>query len=288
MNRAYKYRLYPDGAQRTLEKQINLLNRMEQSEHPDAEYFNGTLTYLAAGEHIPEFVVECLSDTSLNEGIFKTYPIDKTVHYVKTLFGLNDNQIGVFDGAGGNPNVKRIVVKILDTEENNRAIDKAMNLCGYVRSTEMKIGDFAGINFISRYEERDITDEVRRMGHIRHITPLYNVEKIKRIGFIPKSSNSRFNYPDRIYFFGGDTPMIEIGYQILDFHKHNQSKGDKDIYAVISVDTGKIPDSCHFHYDPNYAMGIFTTDNIPPSAIDSIKEYSVRELKELYSGKYFF
>ena len=64
-----------------------------------------------------------------------------------------------------------------------------MNLCGYVRLTEMKIGDFVGINFISRYEERDITDEVRRMGHLRHITPLYNVEKIKRIGFIRRKES---------------------------------------------------------------------------------------------------
>lgn len=271
-----------------LEKQRDFLNRMEKSVNPDSEYFNGFLTHLAAGECIPEFVEEYISDAPLNEGIFKTYPIDKAVHYVKTLFGLNDNQIGVFDGAGGNPNTKRIVAKILDTEENNRAIDKAMNLCGYVRSTEMKIGDFVGINFISRYEEKDITEEVRRMGHIRHITPSYNVEKIKRIGFVPKSSNSRFNYPDRIYFFGGDTPMIEIGYQILDFHKHNQSKGNKDIYAVISVNTDKIPETCHFHYDPNYAMGIYTTDNIPPFTIDAIKEYKVDDLKELYSGKYFF
>lgn len=270
------------------EKSLKLLNRIEQSEHPDAEYFNGFLTHLAAGEHIPEFVDEYLSEISLNEGIFKTYPIDKAVRYVKTLFGLNDNQIGVFDGAGGNPNVKRIVVKILDTEDNNRAIDKAMNLCGYVRSTEMKIGDFVEINFISRYEEKDITDEVRRMGHIRHITPLYNVGKIKRVGFVPKSSNSRFNYPDRIYFFAGNTPMFEIGYQILDFHKHNRSKGDKDAYAVISVDTNKIPEAVHFHYDPNYAMGIYTMENIPPSAIDGIKEYNVEDLKELYSGKYFF
>lgn len=171
-----------------LEKSLYLLNRIEQSEHPDAEYFNGILTHLAAGEHIPDFVEEYLSETPLNEGIFKTYPIEKAVHYVKTLFGLNDNQIGVFDGAGGNINTKRIVVKILDTEENNKAIDRAMNLCGYVRSTEIKIDDFVGINFISRYEEKDITDEVRRMGHIRHITPLYNVEKIKRIGFVPQNN----------------------------------------------------------------------------------------------------
>ena len=265
-----------------INEQLSLMNRMEQAEHPDSEYFNGFLTPLSAGEHVPDFVREYLSSQPINEGIFKTYPIDKTVKYVKALFGLNDNQIGAYDGAGGNPNTKRIVVKILDTEENNSAIDRAMGLCGYVRTTEVKLGDFVGISFISRYEDKDITDEVRRMGKIKHITPLYNVEKIKKIGLVPKSSNSRFNYPDRIYFFRGDTPMLEIGYQIIDFQQNNPSKGDKDDYALISIDTNKLPNDCRFYYDPNYSSGIFTTDNIPPSSIVGIKKINVDEIKEFY------
>lgn len=265
------------------DKIIDLMKRIDNLYHSEEwqeEYYNGILTSIAAGECCPAFVREYESNTVINEGIFKTYPIDKTLKYVRTLFGLNDKQLYQINGSGENEDVNRIVANIWNTKENNESMDRAMNLCGYVRSKTIEMGPYIIISYISRYENKDITDLVRKMGIIAHITPSYNVEKIKRNGFVPKSSNSQFNYPNRIFFFKGDTPIIEIEFQILDFYNQNKTQGDKEEYAIIAVDTTKLPENSHFYYDPNYVCGIFTQDNLPPSVIKGIKYIKISDLKE--------
>lgn len=265
------------------DKVLDLMNRMDnlyKPEEDNEDYYNGILTSLAAGESCPGFVREYESGSIINEGIFKTYPIDKTLKYVRTLFGLNDKQLFRIDGAGDNKEANRLVAQVWNTKENNESLDRAMNLCGYVRSRSIEIGPYIVISYISRYENKDITDMVKQMGTIVHITPSYNVEKIKKIGFVPKSTNSQFNYPNRIFFFKGDTPMVEVEFQILDFYNHNKTQGNKEEYAIIAVDTTKLPENCHFYYDPTYICGIFTQDNLPPSVISGIKYVKISDLKE--------
>ena len=267
----------------------DLTNRIEKTTNPESKYFRGFLTSLAAGEWNPDFVEEYNSEKPINEGIFKTYSVDKTIEYVKNLFGLDDNNIVKIGGHGANSmDTNKILVRISNTPENNKAIDRVMGLCGWFRNNEVVVGDYIEISYGARHEGVDITDKVHEMNRIIHITPAYNVRKIKKNGLVPKSKNSRFNYPDRIYFFKGDTPFIEIGYQILDFAKHNNTGGDNSKYAIVYVGTSELPDNCRFFYDSSYSYGIWTSDNIPPSCIRDIKIIDISDLKSFYSGRLGF
>ena len=261
---------------------IDLMERVERINNPYADYCQHHLTSLSAGEWNDSFVREFESKSPINEAIFRTYSAEKAISYVKNLFGLNDRNIRKETGAGDNPHTCRIVVNILNNERDIEAMDTAMNLCGYVRSRDIPDGEYITMSYVSRHEEKDITREVHRMGQLFHITPHYNTAKIKRIGFVPRSSNSRFGYPDRIYFFRGDTPPVELGFQILDFCDNNPTKGDKSQYDILWIDTDKIPEDCRFFFDPNYSMGIFTTDNIPSSAISNVQGINVEKLRQMY------
>ena len=41
--------------------------------------------------------------------------------------------------------------------------------------------------------------------------------------------------------------------------------------TILDIDISKIPSKNRFKVDPHYPDGLFTTDNIPPSAIEVFK-----------------
>ena len=63
----------------------------------------------------------------LTEGLIKTYPIEKTVNYVKNYFNLDEKHIQIIDNC--------ICVVIPDVGENINIMKKVLNLCGYYPAT---------------------------------------------------------------------------------------------------------------------------------------------------------
>lgn len=100
-----------------------------------------------------------------------------------------------------------------------------------------------------------------------HLTLSSNVEKILRIGLNPRSSNTIFNYPDRIYL-GLDPYNLE--HVLLPAMKARGVKGGAR--TILDIDISKLPSRNRFKVDPNYPDGLFTSDNIPPSAIGVFKD----------------
>lgn len=103
-------------------------------------------------------------------------------------------------------------------------------------------------------------------GLIYHVCPKNVVDKIKKIGFVPKAKNKLFNYDPRIHFFFSNTPLYEIKrlvYQLKDLtHKD---------YSLITVNTEQMKNII-FYKDIDEEYGIFTKNNISPKYIESIED----------------
>ena len=156
------------------------------------------------------------------------------------------------------------------------SIELVCRFCGlFVSSKDILSTENGGhiFKFIlePKFSDRDF--ELNRCSEIKflyHITTSAKVEKILKTGLNPKSSNARFNYPDRIYL-GIDPKMIE--HDLLPNLRKTKGKNNINAeYAILEIDISKIPSKNRFKVDPNYPDGLFTSDNIPPSAIEVFKD----------------
>lgn len=203
----------------------------------------------------------------LNEGLIRTYPIDKTISYVKYYFDLEDDKIKKINIYG----IEYIVVEITDIGENRKLMEKAMNLCGYFLSYQIPSREHKNnivMQFEPKYQE-DITDELRQEErYLYHITPRYNLKDIKKSGLLPRAKNDFLKYPGRVYFIKGstddDNEILGMGYDLFD---NNKSKGNKGNYAILLIDITKIPSDVKFYEDGSYPYGVFTYDNISSDCI---------------------
>lgn len=202
----------------------------------------------------------------LTEGLMTTYPIDKTVHYIKDYFKLNENDIQIIDNC--------ICIIIPDVGENINIMKKVLNVCGYYPGT-IKVYDiingvkYKSIQFEPKFQE-DVGDDVRQNVRILyHITPFYNEHKILDNGFSPRNRNELFDFPDRVYFMKArpDKEIIDLGLQL---NKYNNSKGNDGKYTVFEIDATKIPENIKIYKDLNYKYGYFITDNLSPTCITNV------------------
>lgn len=160
-------------------------------------------------------------------------------------------------------------------EEFMDSIDLVCRFCGLFISNKgiLATSDSGHIfKFIlePKFSDRDF--ELNRCSDIKflyHVTTDAKVDKILKNGLNPKSSNAMFRYPDRIYL-GLDPEMLEC--QLLPNLRKTKGKVNVDAtYSILKVDISKIPSKNRFKVDPNYPDGVFTSDNIPPSAIEVFK-----------------
>ena len=222
----------------------------------------------------------------LDEGLYKTYPPKTARRYIMDLFNLDDSQIIVYSKNGGLPEEKRLIVSYYDGYDNKEKMKKAMLLCGYTMSKETRSDNGIIQQSYIPINLPNLNDVIRKYKFITHVTPIYNKDKILSIGFVPKSKNEMFSYNDRVFFFKGDTPPIEILYQVNDFDDKLKNKRNNHIYTLFSISTGKIPKNVNFHTDLTYPCGIYTTENVPPSCIANYQDFDIIKLKDKIYGKY--
>lgn len=131
------------------------------------------------------------------------------------------------------------------------------------------------MQFAPKYQ-MDETNEILSYGDLYHLTPIYNLKDIQANGLIPSSKNGMFNYPDRIYFFIGNTPIQEIdvlGKQLCAANKDPRNNGQ---YILLKIDNEGLRDKLELHYASNYPYGVFTEDAISSSFISKFKQYTFR------------
>ena len=204
--------------------------------------------------------------------IFINYPdnelSDRYCGGVYSKLELGIYKIGLFIYV---PDCEDEEVQKVKQAEFKDLVDTICRFCGLYVATKDIIpqdGDHVFKFMIEpKFSDRDF--ELNKCPGIKtlyHLTPSSNVEKILRIGLNPRSSNAIFNYPDRIYL-GLDPHNLE--HVLWPAMKARGVKGGAR--TILEIDITKIPSKNRFKVDPNYPDGLFTSDNIPPSAIGVFK-----------------
>lgn len=227
----------------------------------------------AAGYANP-VTISMLNRYNINEGLIRTYPIEKTISYISSYFHLHPDQI--IKKVSAENGVYQIHVLIPSIKDNVQVMIDAMKSCGYYlgipRLENIKPNKWVTLQFEPKIQE-DNSEQIRNEEKtLLHLTPIYNLRKIQSIGFSPRCKNELFDYPSRSYFLRGSVgrdEAINIGQQLCDI---NSSVGNKGKYALITLDLSRIPSEVKFSLDSNYPCGIFTTNNIGPDAITKVEE----------------
>lgn len=206
----------------------------------------------------------------LNEAEYATYPLNTTINYVSRALNIPEK---LFQKRGDKERgLWFILMKIFNDEDIKENVSKAMHLCGYYLATE-KIYNKDDRFVILRYEPKYIDDGtyiVRQSKFLYHLSPFKYKDKILKNGFVPRSNNGRFNYPDRCYFFRDTMNKSEVLSWIPTFQKATEDRKDAK-YCLYTIDVSKINANVVFYLDPNLRGGCYTADNISPTAIENIE-----------------
>ena len=175
----------------------------------------------------------------LDEGLIKTYPIDKVVSYVQRKLNLTDKDISI------NKDYKSYSIAVKKYLDQNiiDEVDKILSMGGYFCSFE-----YNNVLYYFKKFEDNIFDKLKKENKIKyfyHITPSKNDTKIQRIGLIPVNKNNEYNYPERIYLLSDENLTNKISF-FKRFAEHLPTAYDYDAY--------------------------FTMDNIKPEYLNKIYE----------------
>lgn len=249
----------------------------EKSPYPFNELsFNEIIDFGEISDNVyenPIVTALCLNGgkSLLSEAEYATYPIDTTINYVSRALNI---PIRMFAKCGDKYNgVWFIKIKSFNDKETKENINKAMHLCGYYLAKEGIYGDDNRYSIL-RYEPKYIDDanyRVSQCEYLYHLSPLKYKDKILKNGFVPKSNNGLFKYPDRCYFFMDDLSKNEILSWIPAFNKANKRNGNVP-YCLYTIDVSKINYNTTLYLDPNLRSGCYTADNISPNVIIDIED----------------
>lgn len=222
---------------------------------------------------------------NLEEGLIKTVPIGESIYILKKHFPN-----WIFQYEKGDKDFTIEILKLRDKieiKDFEKLLPLLSNLGYFISYMEIYGED---IVIKDRYNEKVVKNsfnnekiysiyleceakfdqKVNKIPDILyHITPLRNWEKIKKVGLVPKSRSKKSYHPDRVYLGKDETHIIQLA------PKFYQSTG-LDRWVLLKIDTEMIPgDYLKLYYDPNFKYGYYTLNNIPPQAIEKIKDINL-------------
>lgn len=224
----------------------------------------------------------------LKEGLISSYPSQKIKNILMNTFGLSERQIVFNTTDTGEKNVETITLILnskITSDDLGRLINK-MNACGYFPicgfEQYKRNKDLGEITFEPKFTQ-DIGSKIReKCQYLFHVTPSVMIGKIRKNGLIPKSKNTIFQYPDRIYFMEGDmltySQILSLkNIQIVRNNTNPQGTNPKDNlnYSLLTLALEKIPKDVKFYKDPLAKNAVFTYDNIPASSIIKIQDFTL-------------
>lgn len=98
--------------------------------------------------------------------------------------------------------------------------------------------------------------------YIYHVTDKKYVDKIKKVGLVPRSKKKHSYHPDRVYF-------AEKLSTVSDLWKYGMNQY-VPTPVFLKINTSKLPSNFRYFEDPQLpkrVKGFFTHQNIPPDAI---------------------
>jgi hypothetical protein len=188
----------------------------------------------------------------ISGGLIKTYPLVKSIQILKRKFNNyniskgEDNEIYI----EGNLNYGDVSI--------------LLNTLGYHISSIIQEDRQIKLEELNRDKKYILCAEPKYDIQITvpdiifHATLLKYIDKIKKIGIIPKSNNKISLHPDRIYF----SMKIE---DAINFATFLEKKYETDS-AIVVISTAELNNN--FYSDINFRdSGIYTLNNIPPKNI---------------------
>lgn len=216
-----------------------------------------------------------ITEKMLDESLIASYDISKVKEIFERRFGISDGIVFKVIERERNGHIVyyamvSVPYKVLNNELKNGIIS-FMKFCGYSYDSKTKeSGDAVNMFFKPRFQTDDSTNDVRkRCRFVYHLTPASNFDKILKNGFIPKSENMLFSYPDRVYFFlGNNLKRKSLNLMKAVWKSHGSPEA-----VVFMVDLEKVPENVVFRTDFDADEAIFTHDNISSDAIAGYKNF---------------
>lgn len=212
----------------------------------------------------------------IEEGVFKTYDIDFVVKHFCSYLQFSDNYSkfssspssynGFITKVASENGLYYIELVVYYDEELLNKVKETLGCCGYYMAFS---GEYCDGYTVCGFEKLHEDSTELNVGKIYHVTARENKLKIGRDGLVPKAKNKKTYHKERVYFFTedyGHEGFLNIAKML--YSKHPSTFG----YVVYEVDANKLGDVV-FHYDPNTENGVYTTDNIPPTALTIKYEY---------------
>lgn len=114
-------------------------------------------------------------------------------------------------------------------------------------------------------------DPVRKTTHgsdYFHVARQKVLPKIEKNGLVPRSKSKIGFHPERIYLARGYNKALEI---LEMLYQHDESE---PLWVMFQVDITKVP-NIELRNDPNFEGGVYTLQNIPPSALKVVKKFDM-------------
>ena len=202
----------------------------------------------------------------MKEGLIHTYPTDTVIRLMTKEFDFEDGQIfrkQMFNGE------EQLVIVVPDIEKNVDLIKRTMDRLGWYFSTveQTSYKGWVCVYFGKKFQSKQDEEIRKNYKRLYHITPIYYANKILHIGISPKSKNTTFKYPGRCYLIYDSHTMpefVDFAQMLYNSDDNEQNTGK---YKIFIIDTEKIPQNVKLYYDATFPYGVFTGDNIPPTAI---------------------
>jgi len=209
----------------------------------------------------------------INEGLIKSVSTNTILNMLTKLFNddvkikFDENNITITDN---NQQIKKVADKFFNLLNVAGWYINYYYLNNIDYNNPLNISNFHGleydvilINLVKKFdiEKKDGIPEI-----LYHVTFEENLEKIEKLGLVPKSKSKIEYHKKRIYIMD-DYDEAQNFADILEYDYN------RDI-AVLEINT-KLLKRIRLYYDPTYYVGtdniefnaFYTYDNIPPHAI---------------------
>jgi hypothetical protein len=103
-----------------------------------------------------------------------------------------------------------------------------------------------------------------------HATLTSKISKIKKIGLVPKSTNTFLSFPERIYLSNN---LDNLEHKLI---PHMAEFLDEKNWSILTVSTGGIHiPKLKLFKDPSYPYGYYTLTNIRPEFLKNLKQITL-------------
>lgn len=232
-----------------------------------------------------EIYSQICEEQLIKEFINQTVPIDKTIETFKERFKGKYADITKIGHEKFKISLNKIITnQFLNIEDINKFVESFGWFISKINGFPFSKRDLRHFIFSSKtieleFEPRYDLEITNVEDKIYHLTFDIFWDRIHDVGLTPKNKSKISNHPERTYFV----------------EKYNEKEFDrlsKFLYNTLSSDRRELIDKCYileidakqlmenrktkFYKDPNYLLGIWTFENIPPIYINKIKEIKIK------------